>query len=143
MRQLLEILAYLHARKISHRDIKLENIIIDRQGQIKLIDFGFSCNAEKPLNTFCGTISYMSPEIVSRKDYDGSLSDVWSAGVLLYILLSGRLPFKAPKPQELCRMIGLMKFQYRDNMNDPTRHFLSQMLCPESKRASAAQLLTS
>ena len=98
MRQLLEILAYLHLRKISHRDIKLENIIIDKQGQIKLIDFGFSCNAERPLNTFCGTISYMSPEIVSRKDYDGSLSDVWSAGVLLYILLSGRLPFKAAKP---------------------------------------------
>ena len=89
MRPLLNILAYLHQRCVTHRDIKLENIIIDKKGIIKLIDFGFCC-ANAPdvrLKVFCGTPSYMCPEIVMKREYYGPPTDIWTSGILLYAML--------------------------------------------------------
>lgn len=71
VKQLLNVLMYLHSRCVTHGDIKLENVLVDKKGQIKLLDFGF-CRCSSPEakhNTFCGTPSYMSPEIVCRKNY--------------------------------------------------------------------------
>ena len=79
-----------------HRDIKLENILLDEDKKIKIIDFGFSIQVtkDKKLDTFCGTPSYMAPEITRKQDYYGHLVDIWALGILLYCMLCGAFPFK-------------------------------------------------
>ena len=85
---------YCHSRCIAHRDIKLENLLMDEQGILKIIDFGFSTCIpnDKMVKMFCGTPSYMAPEIVLKKEYCGPPADVWALGVLLYALLCGYFP---------------------------------------------------
>lgn len=102
-KQIIEALEYCHSLGISHRDIKLENILINPQNNVKLIDFGFSTcfPNEKKLKLFCGTPSYMAPEIVNKQECHGPPSDIWAAGILLYVLLSGGFPFKAAHSKEL------------------------------------------
>ena len=96
MSQILSGLAYMHSRNISHRDMKPENIIYNpHNGAIKIIDFGFAVIAKEKLRVFCGTPSYMCPEIVSKKEYSGPAADIWACGVILYALLTGTVPFKA------------------------------------------------
>lgn len=75
----------------------MDNILIDAEGNIKLIDFGFATIAPKgKLKLFCGTPSYMSPEIVLKKEYKGDAADIWAVGVVLFTLVSGTFPFKSP-----------------------------------------------
>ena len=95
-KQIIEGLMYLHENNISHRDIKLENIIIKDKSEIKIIDFGFSACHPKDqlLNFFCGTPNYMPPEIILKKDYIGEFADIWSIGILLYTILCGSFPFR-------------------------------------------------
>lgn len=71
----------------------------------KVIDFGFAAKAHNRMKVFCGTPAYMSPEIASNHTYDGMASDMWAAGVLLFAMLFGYLPFEAPKESELLRKI--------------------------------------
>ena len=94
--QVLEGIQYLHIKNIYHRDIKLENLIIDENNFIKIIDFGFATSSQKTklLNFFCGTPSYMPPEIVQKKDYLGESADIWSSGILMYTILCGSFPFR-------------------------------------------------
>jgi len=94
--QLIDGISYLHAMNIIHRDIKMENIIIDKSKNIKIIDFGFGTVASKTklLNFYCGTPTYMPPEIVQKREYIGHPADIWSCGILLYTLLCGFFPFK-------------------------------------------------
>ena len=82
---------YLHEQCICHRDLKLENILIDERNNVKLIDFGFSVSTplDSKLKIFCGTPSYMAPEIVQKKEYNGFSTDVWSLGVILFLMLTG------------------------------------------------------
>ena len=106
MAQVLSGLAYMHTRNISHRDMKPENIIYNpKTGRIKIIDFGFACISKDKLRVFCGTPSYMSPEIVAKRDYSGPLADIWACGVILYVLLTGTVPFKATTEKDLFRKI--------------------------------------
>ena len=99
-------LAFAHSKNICHRDMKPENIMFDPQsGAVKIIDFGFACISKDKLRVFCGTPSYMSPEIVSKKEYWGPAADIWACGVILFVMLTGNLPFKATEEKELFRKI--------------------------------------
>lgn len=91
-------LAYLHKRAITHRDIKLENILYTSKGEVKLIDFGFSTLMLQKKKMFCGTPSYMAPEIVRRTCFKGQPVDIWALGITLYALISHSFPFRGTLP---------------------------------------------
>ena len=96
-RQLIEAINYSHNNFIIHRDIKPENILINEKNkEIKVIDFGFSNLNEnkKMLNFYCGTPSYMAPELILKKEHFGPPLDIWALGVLLYQILKGKCPFQ-------------------------------------------------
>ena len=98
-RQIIEGIQHIHSKKIVHRDIKLENILIDLNNKIKICDFGIGImlnSDDELIREQCGTPMYMAPEIIlnSKKNgYKGYPVDIWSAGIALYIMLSGTLPF--------------------------------------------------
>ena len=99
-RRIIMGVQYLHCKKIAHRDIKLDNIMVNENYDVKIIDFGFSLFTQpgKKLNLHCGTPSYMAPELVAKKDYLGQPVDVWALGVLLYKMLTGYYPFNGKSP---------------------------------------------
>jgi serine/threonine protein kinase len=105
VRQLVGALSYLHARSIAHRDIKLENVLLDEWCNVRLIDFGFSILSRGRLRVPCGSPAYTAPEILLAHEYDGQLADVWSLGVLIYVMLAGRFPFQGATRAELSRNV--------------------------------------
>ena len=99
----------MHGNLICHRDLKLENILVSDRQRIKIIDFGFGIRTKEDVNLkiFCGTSAYMSPEIVKKSDYNGFKADIWALGVVLYVMLTGRFPFKAKSEKELFTRIQI------------------------------------
>lgn len=94
--QLVGAVAYIHSKQCVHRDLKLENVLLDKHENVKLVDFGFTREYEGKasyLQTFCGTICYSAPEMLRGEKYAGEKVDVWSLGIILYALLKGELPF--------------------------------------------------
>ncbi|KAF9325962.1 hypothetical protein BG006_010567, partial [Podila minutissima] len=94
-RQICEAVYHLHSNKIVHRDIKDENVILDQDGKIQLIDFGSSAYVKegKEFDTFCGTLDYAAPEVLTGKKYEGRKQDIWALGILLYTLIYKENPF--------------------------------------------------
>lgn len=93
--QIASGISYCHKQGIVHRDLKLENILVGETGAIKLIDFGFSARSGQRLTSYCGTPPYMSPEITMKVPYLGEPADMWALGIILYLMLEGRFPFRA------------------------------------------------
>ncbi|CAM9445170.1 unnamed protein product, partial [Chrysoparadoxa australica] len=104
--QVLEAVKYMHELGVVHRDIKLENVLLDENQDVKLVDFGFSAYSKgRRLRVFCGTPSYMAPEIIRREEYDGPPADIWSLGVLLYACCVGCFPFSGANYPELYKKV--------------------------------------
>ncbi|KIV94688.1 hypothetical protein PV10_02432 [Exophiala mesophila] len=94
--QLVGAVTYIHSKSCVHRDLKLENVLLDKHENVKLCDFGFTREYEGKasyLQTFCGTVCYSAPEMLKGEKYAGEKVDVWSLGIILYALLKGELPF--------------------------------------------------
>uniref|UniRef100_A0A453FJN8 non-specific serine/threonine protein kinase n=1 Tax=Aegilops tauschii subsp. strangulata TaxID=200361 RepID=A0A453FJN8_AEGTS len=95
---LISAVGFCHTRGVFHRDLKPENLLVDEAGNLKVSDFGLSAVAEpfQPeglLHTFCGTPAYVAPEVLARRGYEGAKADIWSCGVILFVLMAGYLPF--------------------------------------------------
>lgn len=103
---LLQAVQYLHSQGIAHRDIKLTNVLVDNHGGIKLIDFGFADSTSRILRAYCGTPSYMAPELMAKREYWGRCVDMWALGVVLYRLLTGEYAFGAEDDPDLQRRAG-------------------------------------
>lgn len=142
--QLLLGVEYMHDLGIIHRDIKLENVLFDEDRNMKLVDFGFSVACRDPnkrLKIFCGTPSYMAPEIVLRQEYLGRPVDVWSLGVLLYACLCGCFPFVAKSYPELYKKIAAAHLRLPDHLSHSSRDLLRRMLHPDpTKRLTLARV---
>lgn len=127
--QICGAVAYIHEKGIVHRDLKLENIFLDRKNNAKLGDFGFTRENDKPmLSTWCGSLSYCAPEIVRGDKYQGEAIDTWSLGIILFALLSGHLPFDEEDEGETKRMILQEKQVYPPFFSDEVKQLLDSML---------------
>ena len=106
--QVVKGMIYCQKKNICHRDIKLENILLVKDDVVKIIDFGFAVKTTKETyqRLFCGTPSYMAPEIVNKEKYIAQYSDIWSLGVLFYAMIYGRFPFRAREQDELFERIN-------------------------------------
>ncbi|XP_010500348.1 PREDICTED: CBL-interacting serine/threonine-protein kinase 17-like [Camelina sativa] len=108
--QLIDGISYCHNKGVYHRDLKLENVLLDAKGHIKITDFGLSSlpqhfREDGLLHTTCGSPNYVAPEVLANEGYDGAASDIWSCGVILYVILTGSLPFDDTNLAALCRKI--------------------------------------
>ncbi|OAY65355.1 CBL-interacting protein kinase 9 [Ananas comosus] len=113
--QLINAVDYCHSRGVYHRDLKPENLLLDSYGVLKVSDFGLSAFAPQIredglLHTACGTPNYVAPEVLNDKGYDGTASDVWSCGVILFVLMAGYLPFDEPNIMTLYKKICKANF---------------------------------
>lgn len=144
--QIVQAISYCHSKNVVHRDIKLENILLDERLTIKIIDFGFSITSpsNKKLNIFCGTPSYMAPEIVNKMLYNGHATDVWALGILLFVLLHGNFPFKGIDDKDLFRKIGRGRFDVNENLSKECKTLIHAILkVNPHERANTNQILQS
>jgi len=124
-KQILSAIECCHRNKIVHRDIKLQNIMLDSEQNVKVIDFGISNFVEKGTfrKTFCGTPLYAAPEIILGKEYQGPEVDIWSLGVVLYVMLTTEFPFAS-----IGDIIKERKFKDPENVSKECLDLLSRML---------------
>eukprot|EP00826_Nyctotherus_ovalis_P012527 TRINITY_DN13320_c0_g1_i1.p1 TRINITY_DN13320_c0_g1~~TRINITY_DN13320_c0_g1_i1.p1 ORF type:complete len:393 (+),score=58.79 TRINITY_DN13320_c0_g1_i1:206-1384(+) len=128
--QIIAAVCYFHHKGVAHRDLKLENILLDENRNVKIIDFGFSvvANSVSRLKAFCGTPSYMAPEIITKQEYLGPPADMWSLGIILYTMLSGKFPFKGANEEELFASIMKGIYVVPPEASPAARDFLSKLL---------------
>ena len=129
-RQIASALDYCHRNSIVHRDLKIENILISKTGDIKIIDFGLS-NLFEPrghLKTFCGSLYFAAPELLQAKAYTGPEVDVWSFGIVLYVLVCGKVPFDDQSMPQLHAKIKRGVVEYPPWLSVECRSLIARML---------------
>ncbi|KAG6476820.1 CBL-interacting protein kinase 19-like [Zingiber officinale] len=131
--QLISAVAFCHARGVYHRDLKPENLLLDDRGDLKVSDFGLSAVSDQMrqdglFHTFCGTPAYVAPEVLARKGYDGAKADIWSCGVILFVLMAGYLPFHDPNLMLMYRKIQKGEFRSPRWFSGDLLRLLSRLL---------------
>ena len=145
-RQLISGVEYCHKQGVCHRDLKPENLLLDNDALLKISDFGLSAlygsdHNSTLLHTTCGTPNYVAPEVLADKGYDGFSADIWSCGVILYVLLAGFLPFDEPSMSALFRKIIKAEFSYPSWFSPGVKELLSRILLPApEKRFDISQI---
>uniref|UniRef100_A0A1I8GTL7 SNF-related serine/threonine-protein kinase n=1 Tax=Macrostomum lignano TaxID=282301 RepID=A0A1I8GTL7_9PLAT len=129
--QIVTAIAYCHKLHVCHRDLKLENcVVFEKQGLVKLTDFGFS-NVFTPgkfLETSCGSLAYSAPEILLGDSYDATKVDVWSLGVILFMLATGKLPFQEQNDSETLARIMDVRYRVPRHVSLPCRRLIERLL---------------
>ncbi|KAF7013953.1 unnamed protein product [Triticum aestivum] len=145
--QLINAVDYCHSRGVYHRDLKLENLLLDTAGNLKVSDFGLSAISEQAkadglLHTTCGTPNYVAPEVIQDKGYNGALADLWSCGVILFVMLAGYLPFEDDNVSALYKKISGAQFTCPSWFSDGAKRLIPRILDPNpSTRITIPQLL--
>lgn len=144
--QLVGAVTYVHGKSCVHRDLKLENILLDNNQDVKLCDFGFTREYEGKssyLQTWCGTVCYSAPEMLKGEKYAGEKVDVWSLGVILYALLCGELPFDEDDEHATKIKILQEEPKYPESMPPAAKELIALLLSKRTiLRPSLAEILT-
>ena len=143
-KQIIKGLQYIHKKKIVHRDIKLDNVLIDLTNTVKICDFGV-CRILQPgdvMYEHCGTPAYIAPEIFKDEGYEGFSCDIWSAGVTLYYMLAGVQPFKADKIDDLKEIILKGEYEPIEDVSKEANDLINGMLrLNPNKRLTIEEIL--
>ncbi|XP_043701679.1 CBL-interacting serine/threonine-protein kinase 12-like [Telopea speciosissima] len=131
--QLISAVGFCHARGVYHRDLKPENLLLDENGDLKVSDFGLSAVSDQMrqdglFHTFCGTPAYVAPEVLARKGYDGAKVDIWSCGVILFVLMAGYLPFQDQNIMQMYKKIYKGEFRCPRWFSPELSRLLSRLL---------------
>ncbi|XP_070951875.1 serine/threonine-protein kinase SIK1 isoform X2 [Macaca nemestrina] len=141
--QILSAVEYCHDHHIVHRDLKTENLLLDGNMDIKLADFGFGnfYKSGEPLSTWCGSPPYAAPEVFEGKEYEGPQLDIWSLGVVLYVLVCGSLPFDGPNLPTLRQRVLEGRFRIPFFMSQDCESLIRRMLVVDpARRITIAQI---
>ncbi|XP_009392162.2 CBL-interacting protein kinase 1-like [Musa acuminata AAA Group] len=144
--QLIDAVSYCHEKGVFHRDLKPENVLLDTQGNAKISDFGLSALPQQfghdgLLHTTCGSPNYVAPEVIANKGYDGAMSDIWSCGVILYVILTGCLPFDDTNLAVLYQKILKGDVQIPKWLSPGARNLITRILDPNPHtRMNMAQI---
>ncbi|KAG6663738.1 hypothetical protein CIPAW_02G044300 [Carya illinoinensis] len=133
--QLINAVDYCHSRGVYHRDLKPENLLLDSYGVLKVSDFGLSAISQHVredglLHTTCGTPNYVAPEVLNDKGYDGTAFDIWSCGVILFVLMAGYLPFDEPNLAVLYKKICKADFTCPSYFSIGAKKLIKRILDP-------------
>ncbi|KAL7242025.1 hypothetical protein ACSBR1_014580 [Camellia fascicularis] len=133
--QLINAVDYCHSRGVCHRDLKPENLLLDANGALKVSDFGLSALPQQVredglLHTTCGTPNYVAPEVINNKGYDGANADLWSCGVILFVLMAGYLPFEEPNLMALYKKIFKADFTCPPWFSSSAKKLIKRILDP-------------
>ena len=145
--QLISAVDFCHSRGVSHRDLKPENLLVDENGDLKVSDFGLSALPEQLLqdgllHTQCGTPAYVAPEVLRKKGYDGAKADIWSCGVVLYVLLAGYLPFQEENLMNMYRKIFKAEFDFPPWFSPEARRLISKLLVVDPEKRISIPAIT-
>jgi len=128
--QIVSGLRHCHRNLILHRDVKLDNVLLDKNNKVKICDFGVSRFVKKgqTIKEQCGTPAYIAPEIIKDKGYEGCYADIWSLGVLLYAIVTGSVPFKADNIEDLHKVILKGKYIIPNYVSESCKDLIRKML---------------